>query len=58
MTRGDGNVPIPVPRVDTAGLIREIERYLAAVALYRELGCQPTWIRESPGARSQSLLIG
>ena len=29
-----------------SSLIKEIERYLAAVALFRELGCQPTWIRE------------
>jgi hypothetical protein len=49
MTRRDGDVPT-VPRVDPSVLIREIERYLAAVALYRELGCQPTWIREWAGA--------
>jgi hypothetical protein len=34
----------------TDQLMKEIERYLAAVALFRELGCQPTWIRESQGA--------
>jgi hypothetical protein len=32
--------------MDTSKLIREIERYLAAVALYRKLGCEPTWRRE------------
>ena len=31
-------------------LIREIERYLAAVALFRELGCPPVWHRERPEA--------
>lgn len=31
-------------------LIREIERYLAAVALFRELGYPPVWKRESPAA--------
>jgi hypothetical protein len=50
MTRRDGAVSTPVPRLDPSALIREIERYLAAVALYRELGCQPTWIREWAGA--------
>lgn len=46
MTR-DRDVPTPVSRVDPSALFREIERYLAAIALYRELGCQPTWHRES-----------
>ena len=31
-------------------LMLEIERYLAAIALYRELGCEPTWSRELAGA--------
>ena len=31
-------------------LMLEIERYLAGVALYRELGCEPTWSRELAGA--------
>ena len=31
-------------------LMLEIERYLAAVALFRQLGCQPTWTPERPGA--------
>jgi hypothetical protein len=28
------------------GLIDEIERYLAAVDVFRALGCEPTWIPE------------
>jgi hypothetical protein len=48
-TRRDGDAATPAPRLDTSALIGEIERYLAAVALYRELGCQPTWICEWAG---------
>lgn len=36
--------------LNAAALIREIERYLAAVALFCELGCQPTWTSEYAGA--------
>jgi len=32
---------------DTGDLIGEIERYLAAVAMFREEGCEPEWIAES-----------
>jgi hypothetical protein len=34
--------------MDVEKLIREIERYLAAVALFRELGRPPVWRREWP----------
>jgi hypothetical protein len=30
----------------TSELMLEIERYLAAVALFRRLGCQPMWRSE------------
>jgi hypothetical protein len=36
--------------MDVEKLIREIERYLAAVSLFRELGCSPAWRRERPAA--------
>ena len=29
--------------MDSSKLLREIESYLAAVALYRKLGCEPKW---------------
>jgi len=29
--------------MDATGLLKEIERYLAAVALFRSLGYEPTW---------------
>jgi hypothetical protein len=29
--------------VDVAQLIREIERYLSTVDLFRRLGCEPRW---------------
>ena len=35
---------IDAGKADSASkLMREIERYLAAVALFRNLGCEPTW---------------
>jgi hypothetical protein len=36
--------------MDVDKLIREIERYLAAVSLFRQLGCPPVWRRERPVA--------
>jgi hypothetical protein len=32
-----------VDPVDVAQLIREIERYLSAIDLFRRLGCEPRW---------------
>lgn len=32
--------------MDATTLLKEIERYLAAVALFRALGCEPTWKNE------------
>jgi hypothetical protein len=29
-----------------AELLRDIDRYLAAVALFRAEGCEPTWLAE------------
>ena len=35
------------PRYDqSGGLIREIERYLETVELFRDLGYEPTWARD------------
>jgi hypothetical protein len=36
-------------QLDLAQLMREIERYLAAVDLFRRLGCEPHW-RPAPVA--------
>jgi hypothetical protein len=38
--------PSTVVRMETDGLMQEIERYLEAVALFRALGCQPAWRSE------------
>jgi len=35
----------------TADLVGEVERYLAAIAIFRAEGCEPHW-RLEPGARS------
>jgi len=35
-------------------LIDEIERYLAAVDVFRALGCEPTWI---PEPEAEAMLI-
>ena len=32
-----------VEQTDTAKLIEEIRRYLAAVDVFRAAGCEPTW---------------
>ena len=44
----------PTAPVDVRGLmdelVRDIERYLDAVVLFRTLGCEPRWKREE-GAR-------
>jgi len=34
--------------MDVNALMREIERYLEAVALYRDLGCQLVWRTDDP----------
>jgi hypothetical protein len=31
------------PETDTAKLMEEIDRYLAAIDLFRSQGCEPTW---------------
>jgi hypothetical protein len=35
-----------LPPIDAEELLREIERYLAAVDAFREAGCEPSWRRE------------
>jgi hypothetical protein len=35
--------PMPSNWLDVTQLFREIERYLKAIAFYREQGCEPTW---------------
>lgn len=35
----------------TDKLMKEIERYLRVVELFRRLGCEPTWKRETTGAQ-------
>ena len=35
-----------LPPVDIEVLVGEIERYLAAVDVFREAGCEPCWRRE------------
>jgi hypothetical protein len=42
---------------DTAKLMEEIDRYLAAVDLFRAQGCEPTWRpeRETPFELERSL---
>jgi hypothetical protein len=47
--------PLPSDGMDVAQLVREIERYLKAIALYRELGCQPTWRSEWPSPDRERL---
>ena len=38
----------------TDQLMKEIERYLAAVALFRQLGHEPKWVSEEiPAVRSE-----
>jgi hypothetical protein len=32
--------------MDTDQLMKEIERYLAAIALFRQLGHEPEWVSE------------
>ena len=34
----------------TDQLMKEVERYLAAVALFRQLGCEPEWVGEDAGS--------
>jgi hypothetical protein len=36
------------PRTTDDVLAAEIERYLDAIALFRELGCEPAWLPETP----------
>ena len=49
--RGDAPDPGEMPSsIDVAGLIREVERYLAAVAVFRGMDCEPTWRSECLGA--------
>ncbi len=37
------NRTLMVERTDAEKLMEEIDRYLAAVDLFRALGCDPTW---------------
>ncbi len=37
--------------MNTDQLMKEIERYLAAVALFRQLGHEPEWVSEEIAAR-------
>ncbi len=38
---------------NTDKLMEEVDRYLAAVDLFRELACEPTWRPELPSALTQ-----
>jgi hypothetical protein len=40
---------------ETAKLLEEIGRYLAAVDLFRAAGCEPTWRPERPAGVSRAL---
>ena len=42
------------PTIDIEKLLREIERYLAAVDTFRAAGCSPKWRLEPLGAATRS----
>jgi hypothetical protein len=43
-----GNAFSVLAQSDTTKLMEEVVRYLAAVDLFRELACEPTWRPELP----------